>query len=398
MIKSKTLLLGVIIVSAVIITGIIFVFYPNNNHKDHQMNMKNNEGEILHYTCGMHPNVKVSPEEYKKGKVNCPICNMKLTPVYKEKTKKEESDKHKMADGEDFISRVKIKTEQAWLAGIKTAMVEKLYLHKEIRTVGKVAYDPELAIAEEEFISVLNAMDEISKTNVLDVKERTQKLIDSSRQKLRLLGLSERNIRSIQKTRKVHTNLILPEKKMWIYGDIYEYELGWAKTGSGIIVKTPSYPGEVFSGYISSISPVLDSKTRSIKFHAEVYNHGLKLKPEMYVDVLINNAYGGHMVLAVPKGAVLDTGIRKIVWVDKGNEEYEGRIVEVGPEAFADKGGKKIKYYPVLKGLKDGDIVVTKANFLIDSQSQLTGFSSSTYGGALGGDKKKKSAPPVHQH
>ena len=143
-----------------------------------------------------------------------------------------------------------------------------------------------------------------------------------------------------------------------------------------------------------------DPKTRSVKFRAEIENPDLKLKPEMYVDVFIMSMYEGpageRMVLAIPKDALLDTGRRKIVWIDKGNGEYEGRSVVVGPEAISEADGKESKFYPVLKGLAEGEQVVTRANFLIDSQSQLTGGgAASAYGGALDAEKKKA---PVHQH
>ena len=145
---------------------------------------------------------------------------------------------------------------------------------------------------------------------------------------------------------------------------------------------------------------MLDPKTRSVKFRVQVDNPDLKLKPEMYVDVVIISMYmspdGEHMVLAIPKDAVLDTGTRKIVWIDKGNGEYEGREVQIGPEATSAIDGKEVKLYPILKGLSKGELVVTKANFLIDSQSQITGVSAAAYGGALGVEEKK--APPVHQH
>ncbi len=399
------------------------------------------EGEILYYTCGMHPSVRVSPEEYKKGNVNCPICNMKLVPVYKEvtgnqsrETGKEaayygcgmEGEEHvfqiqevkgiencpicgmplkKLTKGEadklrGIISRVKIKGEQARLAGVKTEPVKKLHLYKEMRTVGRVAYDPQLVIAEEEFISASKAFNKIQEGNIPEIKERAGSLVESSKRKLRLLGLSEDGIEELENTGKIHTNLILPEEKMWIYGDVYEYELSWVKVGGKVRVVTASFPGEEFQGVISSINPVLDPKTRSLKFRAEVENLDLKLKPEMYVDVIIRGMYesaeGEHMVLAVPKDAILDTGTRKIVWVDKGIGEYEGRLVKVGPEATSLVAGEEKKFYPVLKGLSEGELVVTKANFLIDSQSQLTGIAASAYGGALGAEEKK--APPVHQH
>ena len=102
-------------------------------------------------------------------------------------------------------------------------------------------------------------------------------------------------------------------------------------------------------------------------------------------------------VLTVPKTAVIDTGLRKIVFVDRGESGYEQVEVEVGPEAWgaSDDSETKRRYYPIVSGLTPGDRVVTHGNFLIDSQTQLTGSASGAYGGALGGEE---SAAPVHQH
>ncbi len=102
-------------------------------------------------------------------------------------------------------------------------------------------------------------------------------------------------------------------------------------------------------------------------------------------------------VLTVPKTAVIDTGLRKIVFVDRGESGYEQIEVEVGPEAWGTSNDSETKrrYYPIVSGLMPGDTVVTHGNFLIDSQTQLTGSASGAYGGALGGEESK---PPVHQH
>ena len=102
-------------------------------------------------------------------------------------------------------------------------------------------------------------------------------------------------------------------------------------------------------------------------------------------------------VLTVPKSAVIDTGLRKIVFVDRGESGYEQIEIEVGPEAWgtSDDSGAKRRYYPIVSGLTPGDMVVTHGNFLIDSQTQLTGAASGAYGGALGGEESKV---PVHQH
>jgi Cu(I)/Ag(I) efflux system membrane fusion protein len=396
---------------------------------------------ILYYTCGMHPSVRVSPEEYNKGNVNCPICNMKLTPVYKEESQSvpqkssedrkilfyrnpmnpsitskvpakdemgmnyipvyEESSDAYVDESGNTIGRVTVNADQTRLAGVKTEQVRRRRLYKTIRTVGKVAYDPQLAIAQEEFISSLEALDKIKMSEISEIKERAVSLVESAKRKLRLLGLSKEQIKELEMTRTVQSNLILPEKKMWVYGDVYEYELGWVEEGGKVEVMTAGLPGEKFTGIISSVNPVLDPKTRSVKIRAEVDNPTLKLKPDMYVDVVIMSMYtspsGERMVLAIPKDAVLDTGTRKIVWVDKGNGEYEAREVQIGPETNTTIDGRKLRAYPLLEGLNEGEMVVTRANFLIDSQSQITGVAASAYGGALD-TEGEAGAPSIHQH
>ena len=397
--KSKCVKYIWILIGLIILAGVIF-FLTSCSKKEPagspQVSKVSTDKEIPYYTCGMHPSVRVLPEEYKKGKINCPICNMKLTPVQKEETtEREEVDRLK-----GVVSRVKIKDEQIRLAGVKTEPVRRLHLYKEIRTVGKVAYDPEMAIAQEEFISSLKALDKIQGGEISEIKERAKKLPESSKRKLMLLGLGEKQIKELEDRREVQTSLILPEEKMWIYGNVYEYELGWVKVGAKVKVTTAGLPGEELYGVISSLNPVLDPKTRSVRFRAQVDNPDLKLKPEMYVDVVIQSMYmgasGEHMVLAIPKDAVLDTGTRKVVWIDRGNGEYEGRIVKIGPEATSTIDGREDKFYPILKGLSEGELVVTRANFLIDSQSQITGVAAAAYGGALGAEEK--GTTPVHQH
>ena len=476
MAKNKKFIILVIII-IVVIAGLLNFRVLQNKIKPTgpQRVAQDLPSGIDYYTCGMHPSVKVSPEEYNKGKINCPICNMKLIPVHKEEKTKEAAGQNKIlfyrhpmnpsitssvpakdemgmeyipvheaseegahyygcgmegaehiflikdvegmncpicgmplkelskeeADSlKGVVSRVKIKDEQARLAGVKTESVTKLHLYKEIRTVGRVAYDPQLAIAQEEFISALHTLDKMQDGKISEIKERALNLVESAGRKLRLLGLSQEQIKELERTREIQTNLILPEGKMWIYGDVYEYELSWVKVGEKVKVTASSLPAEEFYGVISSINPVFNPKTRSVTFRAQVDNPGLKLKPEMYVDVIVMSMYSGpggeDKVLALKKDSVLDTGTRKIIWVDKGNGEYEGREVQIGPEAVATQDGKETKFYPVLTGVSEGERVVTKANFLIDSQSQITGVAAASYGGALGVEEKK--APPVHQH
>jgi hypothetical protein len=105
-------------------------------------------------------------------------------------------------------------------------------------------------------------------------------------------------------------------------------------------------------------------------------------------------------VLAVPKSALIDTGLRKVVFVDRGTSGYEQLEVEVGPEAWAVKADSasagRVRYFPIISGLSPADMVVTNGNFLLDSQTQLTGSASGAYGGALAGDEQ--SSAPAHNH
>ncbi|MFC1704036.1 efflux RND transporter periplasmic adaptor subunit [Candidatus Omnitrophota bacterium] len=430
--KSKKIVIFLIIVAIAAIGVAVTI----NAKKSDTLPAGSSESNIAYYTCGMHPSVKVSAEEFENGNTMCPICNMMLTPVQTDVQEQAEyygcgcvGEEHvfqmkdmegkncpicdmplkKLTEAEadslkGVVGKVKIKGEQARLAGVQTETAKKLHLYEEIRTVGRVAYDPQLAIAQEEFISSLKASDKMQEGGISEIKERASNLVESARRKLILLGLSIEQIQELEKTKEIYSGLILPEEKMWIYGDVYEYELSWLKVGDKVKVTAASLAGEEIFGIISSVNPVLDAKTRSVRFRAEVDNPNLKLKPEMYVDVVIMGMYtdaeGAHMVLAVPKDAVLDTGIRKIIWIDKGSGEYEGREVQVGPEATATIDEKEAKFYPILSGVAEGEKVVTRANFLIDSQSQISGVAASAYGGALGADDEKGSpkGAPGHVH
>ena len=359
----------------------VLTFSQGDQGGDHSMaSVVDDNGEVSHYTCGMHPSVKVSVENYEKGDTKCPICFMPLTSVQK-------SALRQVSDfGKNVISKVEIKLNELKLAGVRTEPVIKTKLFKEIRAVGTVAYDPQLAIAQDEFISSVKSYRKAKEGGVQGITDRSKSLIESSKRKLLLLGLNKNQIAELEKTEDVQMNLILPGEKMWIYGDVYEYELNWIKEGSYIKASPISLVGEEFFGEIVSINPVVDPRTRSVRFRALISNPNQKLKPEMYVDVEIMSEYadsdGNTEVLAIPKSALLDTGRRKIAWVDMGNGQFEGRAVEVGPESIG-HAEQPVKLYPVLKGLREGENVVTKGNFLIDSQSQITGIAASSYGGAL---------------
>ena len=148
---------------------------------------------------------------------------------------------------------------------------------------------------------------------------------------------------------------------VWLYADIYEYELPFIRLGQQASIQLSYIPGETFTGKAIYIYPFLNPETRTAKVRFEIPNSHQRLKPEMYANVEIKVHLGTRLV--VPEGAIIDTGLRQLAIVDKGSGYFEPREVKVG--------AKVDNYYEVIKGFKAGERVVTSANFLIDSESRL---------------------------
>ncbi|MFA4967755.1 MAG: efflux RND transporter periplasmic adaptor subunit [Candidatus Margulisiibacteriota bacterium] len=300
--------------------------------------------KILFYRNPMNPQV-TSPVPMKDE------MGMDYIPIYAVPAGRQEKEAG-AAKGEISIS-----PEEEKLVGVETEQVARRLLHKEIRTLGTVAYDPELYVAQEEYVGALGLGDE--------------NLIAAGQRRLRVLGLNEKQIARLQKEGKAQENLILPEDQTWVYITIYENEMGLVKAGTPVEIETVAFPGEVFLGKIAAVAPVLDPMTRSAKARAEIKNPGQKLKPGMYANVKIKIDLGRR--LAVAEEAVINTGKRTIVVVAKGGGNYISREVRLGQKAEG--------YYEVLGGLKEGEMAVTTGNFLIDSESRL-----------------KSGVPGKHQH
>jgi Cu(I)/Ag(I) efflux system membrane fusion protein len=148
---------------------------------------------------------------------------------------------------------------------------------------------------------------------------------------------------------------------VWLIADIYEYELSAIRLGQQAAIQMAYYPGETFTGKAIYIYPYLDPQTRTAKVRYEFPNPRGKLKPEMFTNLEITVRLGDK--LAVPEDAVIDTGLRKVVVIDRGSGYFEPREVKLGVKAG--------DVFEVLDGLKAGERVVTSANFLIDSESKL---------------------------
>lgn len=295
---------------------------------------KSDKSEISYYTCPMHPQI----HEAHPGE--CPICRMTLIPVYKETSPSP-------TDGS-----IEISPERQQLIGVRTEAASKKPVSKEIRTVGRVAFDPELAVAQREYI---------------EISQNVPSLKKSAATRLKLLGMGEEEIRSLGNrrggSRTAPTSLYLPQKgdSVWIYATLYQDEMNEVPAGSKAAIDLPSGANQTFEGVVKSVDPVLDPMTRSVRAHIEVPKAGGLLRPDTYVNVTLKMDLGE--ALTIPKSAVIDTGTRKVAFVVQEGRHFQSRTLETGPDVGED--------VVVRSGISEGERVVSSATFLVDSESQL---------------------------
>jgi Cu(I)/Ag(I) efflux system membrane fusion protein/cobalt-zinc-cadmium efflux system membrane fusion protein len=149
--------------------------------------------------------------------------------------------------------------------------------------------------------------------------------------------------------------------RVWVNAQIFQDDIGRLKPSDPVSITVDSYPGRTFIGQIEEILPQVDMATRTVRVRLAIANPGLKLKPGMFVNVVVKSNLGRQLV--VPASAVFQSGTRQLVFLNRGNGSLEPKEITVGPRVGDD--------FVVLKGLKPHLSVVTSANFLIDSESQL---------------------------
>ncbi len=417
------------------------------------------------WTCSMHPQIR----QPKPGK--CPICFMDLIPI-------------SSAGGDIGQRQIEFSEDALKLMEVRTTPVERKFVEAKIRMVGKIDYDetkvrhitawvpgridrlyvdftgthilkndhmvylysPELLSTQAELLQAVKAVQNMRPDTSDLMRRSTIATLDAAKEKLRLLGLQNRQIEEIEKTGRPtdHLTIYAPMggiviakhvtegtyvntgtkiytvadlSQVWVKLDAYESDMMWVRYGQEVEFTAEAYPGETFKGRISFIDPILDPKTRTVKLRVDVPNRDGRLKPGMFVRAIVRSkvAAGGMVMdpnmagkwicpmhpsvvktqpgkcdicgmdlvtteslgyvkadaagkppLVIPASAPLITGKRAVVYVRvPGTEKptFEGRQVVLGPRA-AD-------YYLVTEGLNEGDIVVTKGNFKIDSALQI---------------------------
>ncbi len=250
-------------------------------------------------------------------------------------------------------------------------------------------YSPDLLTSEREFVELLRMRDQAKSK---DARETPQRLIESAKRRLQLWNVTKEQIGELERTRKASDTLTLlspfrgvvqsvPLEQgksvkvgdmlvevadlsvVWVWAEFYENELSMLQVGQQIDVSTKSYPGEKFEGTISVINPFLDEAKRTAKVRIDIANPDFKLQPGMYVNAELAMDMGE--ALTIPVSAVMPTGTRSVVFVDKGQGKLEPRIVEIGSK-YGD-------IYEVKSGLQGDERVVASANFLIDAESKVQG-------------------------
>jgi Cu(I)/Ag(I) efflux system membrane fusion protein len=223
------------------------------------------------------------------------------------------------------------------------------------------------------------------------VKSGAVSLVEASKRRLALWDISDSQIRELEEKGEAQRTLtlyaphsgfvikkeanqgmrIMPDKELytiadlstvWVNVDIYESEIPFVRPGQRASVTLSYDPNGTFNGKVSFIYPYVDEKTRTAKARLEVPNPGFKLKPDMYVNAEIKIDGGRH--LAVPEEAVLDSGMRKLVFIDKGNGHFEPKEIKLG--------AKMNGYYQVLSGLNEQERIASSSVFLLDSESRLS--------------------------
>lgn len=156
---------------------------------------------------------------------------------------------------------------------------------------------------------------------------------------------------------------IADPRKLWVIADVAEQDIGHVAVGDDAVMEFRAFPGEKFNGKVTFISPVMSTQTRTARVRVELSNEDMRIRRDMYADVTIEQRVQEPERIAVPNSAIMDSGKRQIVFVDLGEGRFEPREVTVGRTA----GG----FSEIKEGIKQGELIVTTANFLLDAESNL---------------------------
>ncbi len=373
-------------------------------------------GPVQHWTCGMHPQVDLP------GPGNCPICGMTLVQRKQPTTAFSSG-----SAGPAVIIDPTIVQNM----GVRTAKATRGPLDVTVRTVGTVdvpepavheinlrvngwvvnlyadtegmhiakdevlfdLYSPELQVAEEELIGAVKSLKALDPKTQDSIRQESQRMVDSSREKFRLWGVADQDIDTIAAADKPPRTVPfrspaggdLVEKmivagsavqagsklmrmedhsNLWLNAQVYEDQIPLISLGQKMSATFDSVPGKVFSGPIMFIHPHVDRTARTVMVRAAIENTGHQLHPGMYATVNIVTRPVADAVL-VPRESVIDTGTRQIVFITKAHGHFDPRAVHMGLVGDNDQ-------VQIFDGISAGEEVVTSGQFLMDVESRTT--------------------------
>jgi membrane fusion protein, copper/silver efflux system len=274
--------------------------------------------------------------------------------------------------------------------------IEKLHVNTTGQPVQRgqplmEVYSPDLVVAQQEYLIAWNTLLRLQGASA-ESRASAQRFVDAALQRLRNWDISESQLERlrVQGTASRRLTIFSPagghvmEKMVvqgmrvmpgeplyeiadlstvWLVADVFEQDLGLIHIGETVRMSVNAYPGETFTGTVSFIYPAIAAETRTAKVRIEIPNPNDRLKPDMYATLEIAAPVGATQVVSVPESAVLDSGTRQAVLIERGEGRYEPRLVKLGARADG--------VVEVREGLSAGEKVVVSANFLIDAESNL---------------------------
>jgi Cu(I)/Ag(I) efflux system membrane fusion protein len=327
------------------------------------------------WTCPMHPQIR------KDGPGKCPICGMDLVLAGHDSPQGGAADQAGLPAGHASIRLSDVRRQ---LIGVKTGVVEKRPLFKAIEGPGRVAFDPDLYTAQNEYSEALRQLGRVQNSPIPEVKHSAARMLESAKLRLKVLGLSDQQIRNLGGSESSSSSLLIPSPgdNLWIYAEVFEMDLPSVKPGLAAKIRGGSLGEAEVVGKVVSVDRIITPETRTAKVRIQLVNARPNLRPESFVNVSILSPLGEQIV--IPFDAVLDTGKQAWAFVARDNGLIEPRLITVRFHA-----GDEIA---VGSGLKEGERIVTSANFLIDSESRLKGAFTSE-AAATGAEAKAPGCP-----
>jgi RND family efflux transporter MFP subunit len=288
----------------------------------------------------------------------------------------------------------RMKVVSAWVGG----RIDKLYVDFTGVAVKKgdplvELYSPALVSTQQELILALETRGRLWTLGNQEALKSASHLVEATKRRLLLWGINKDQIDEIERNRKVKTHMTIHapiggtviDKKafegqyvkegerlytiadlssVWVLADVYEYELPWVRNGMPAEMELSYIPGMRFKGKVLYVYPYMDEKTRTAKLRLEFENLRYRLKPGMYANIYLNPRMSGDS-LVIPQEAVIDSGVRKLVFISLGKGKFQPREVKLGMEGNDDE-------FEVLEGLDENERIVISGQFLLDSESLLS--------------------------